>query len=362
MSGNGDAIRVQLLGPVRAWRGEHELALGGPRGRAVFGMLAMRAGRPVSRDELIDGLWGDQPPSSAVNSVHVYVAGLRRVLEPGRPSRAPGHVLPASGPGYLLRLDPGQLDTAQLDRQLADGRLPDGVPVRAADLAAAARSLDAALGLWQGIPLAGLPGPWAEVERIRLGELRLGVIEQRIDVLLALGQPGQVVAELARLIREHPLRERFREQLMLALYQCGRQADALAEFAAARRVLDTELGIEPGPGLRRLQRRILAADPALDLPAAPAHRRLEPWACSQRPGRTRCGLARRGARRLLCDRQFPAAAGFAGRAASSPAAQHTLMARLSSPMPRTRGRRREGLPCPSNRARSPTAPICGSSS
>ena len=132
------------------------------------------------------------------------------------------------------------------------------------DLETAARSLDAALRLWQGIPLAGIPGPWADTERVRLGELQLGTIEQRIELLLALGRHRHVVAQLTGLIREHPLRERFREQLMLALYRCGRQADALAEFAAARRILGTELGIEPGPGLRHLQQRILAADTTLD--------------------------------------------------------------------------------------------------
>jgi DNA-binding SARP family transcriptional activator/tetratricopeptide (TPR) repeat protein len=270
VSGNGDAVRVQLLGPVRAWRGADELALGGPRRRAVFGMLAMRANQPVARSELIDGLWGDEPPSSAVNSVHVYVAGLRRVLEPRRENRAPGQVLPATGAGYLLRLDPAQLDTAELDQQLAAGRRQPWAGLAEGDLETAARSLDAALRLWQGIPLAGIPGPWADTERVRLGELRLAAIEQRIELLLGLGRHRHVVAQLTGLIREHPLRERFREQLMLALYRCGRQADALAEFAAARRVLGTELGIEPGPGLRHLQQRILAADTTLDRPAGPA--------------------------------------------------------------------------------------------
>jgi tetratricopeptide (TPR) repeat protein len=232
----------------------------------VLGMLALRANQAVSRSELIDGMWGEDPPASAVNSVHVYVAGLRRVLEPGRARRAPGQVLSASGPGYLLRLEPGQLDAAALDRHLAQARrsLPAG------DLTAAARSLDAALGLWQGVPLAGIPGPWADVERVRLDELRLTAIEERIDVMLTLGGHHQAVAQLAGLIREHPLRERFRGQLMMALYRCGRQADALAEFAAARHVLARELGIEPGPGLRHVHQQILTADAKLDLPPVPS--------------------------------------------------------------------------------------------
>jgi tetratricopeptide (TPR) repeat protein len=257
------ALRIQILGPVRAWRGEQELELGGPRPRAMLGMLAMRAGRAVARSELIDGMWGADPPASAVNSVHVYVVGLRRILEPRRAHRAPGQVLSASGPGYLLRLEPGQLDAVELDRHLTQARGSSA----AGDLAAAARSLDAALGLWQGISLSGIPGPWADIERVRLAERRLTAIEERVDVLLALGGHDPAVAQLAGLIREHPLRERFRGQLMLALYRCGRQAEALGEFAAARRVLAGELGIEPGPVLRRLHQQILAGDAALDRPA-----------------------------------------------------------------------------------------------
>jgi DNA-binding SARP family transcriptional activator/tetratricopeptide (TPR) repeat protein len=266
MGGDTGVLRIQLLGPIRAWRGEHELELGGPRRRAVLGMLAQRASQAVSRSELIDGLWGEEPPDSAVNSLHVYVAGLRRVLEPHRPHRAPGQVLSASGPGYLLRLEPGQVDTAALDRHLAQAR----GSLAADDLAGAARSLDAAQGLWQGAPLAGVPGPWADIERVRLDELRLTITEERVEVMLALGGHHQAVAQLAGLIREHPLRERFRGQFMMALYRSGRQADALAEFAAARRVLAGELGVEPGPGLRRLHQQILAADAGLDRPAAQA--------------------------------------------------------------------------------------------
>ncbi|HEY9245057.1 MAG TPA: winged helix-turn-helix domain-containing protein, partial [Streptosporangiaceae bacterium] len=183
MSGDTESIRVQLLGPVGAWRGRHELALGGPRQQTVFSMLAMRANRLVSRAELIDGLWGAELPASPVNGLHVYIAGLRQVLEPHRANRAPGQVLRGSGPGYLLQLDPARLDAAELGRLLAPAR-PG--PARNAPAAGQLAALDAALGLWQGIPLVGLPGPWADIERARLGELRLAAIEQRTDVLLAL--------------------------------------------------------------------------------------------------------------------------------------------------------------------------------
>jgi len=280
---DGQPLVVGLLGPVRAWRGERELELGAPRRRAVLGLLAMRANQTVSRDQLIDGMWGEDPPASAVNALHVYVAGLRGALEPHRGHRSPGKILLASGPGYLLRLEPGQLDAEVFGQHLAAARgsSADG------DLAGAARSFDAALRLWQAVPLAGVPGPWAEIERIRLGELRLAAVEERIEVMLALGRHAEAAAALAGLVREHPLREGLRGQLMLALYRCGRQAEALAAFAGTRRVLVEELGIEPGPELRRLHERILAADAALDLrngcaatrPAGPSPTRADP-----RPG------------------------------------------------------------------------------
>jgi DNA-binding SARP family transcriptional activator/Tfp pilus assembly protein PilF len=264
---DGEPILVRLLGPVRAWRGEAELALGAPRRRAVLALLAMRANRAVSRDELIDGIWGEGPPASSVNALHGYVAGLRTALEPHRARRAPGRVL-LSGPGYLLRLEAGQLDAEVFGQHLAAAE-----ELRAGgDLAGAARSLDAGLRLWQSAPLSGIAGPWAEIERIRLGEQRLTAIEERADVMLALGRHAEAAAQLAGLVREHPLRERFRGQLMLALYRCGRQAEALAAFADSRRVLVKELGIEPGAELRRLHERILAADATLDPPPAPPAR------------------------------------------------------------------------------------------
>ena len=280
MNGDSGASRVQLLGVVRAWRGEQELQLGGPQRRAVLAMLALRAGQAVSRAEIIDGMWGEDPPDSAVNSVHVHVAALRRILEPRRARGAPGQVLTASGPGYLLHLADGQPDTAELDQHLAHARQS----AAAADLASAARSLEEALMLWHGTALSGIPGPWADIERVRLGELQLALTEERIGLMLALGGHHQVVAQLAALIREHPLRERLREHLMVALYRCGRQADALAEFATARHVLDSELGVGPGPAMRRLQQQILQADAALDLPAAPGSLLAEPEDAGRKAG------------------------------------------------------------------------------
>jgi DNA-binding SARP family transcriptional activator/tetratricopeptide (TPR) repeat protein len=257
----GDSLLVSLFGPVRAWLDERELDLGTPQRRAVLGLLATRGNKAVSRDELIDAIWGDQPPTSAVNAIHGYIAGLRRALEPHRSRRAPARFLAAIGPGYVLNLAPGQLDSEMFEQHLAAARESH----MADDLSSALRSLDAALALWREAPLLGIPGAWADIERTRLCELRLAAVESRADVMLATGHHAEAAAQLAVLIREHPLRERLRGQLMLALYRCGRQADALTAYADMRRLLTTDLGIEPGPDLRRLHAQILAADRGLDL-------------------------------------------------------------------------------------------------
>jgi DNA-binding SARP family transcriptional activator len=245
---DGRPLRVALLGPVRAWREDVELELGAPRRQAVLGLLAARANQVVSRDQLIDGIWGEELPASSVNALHVHVARLRTTLEPGRAHRAPGRVLLASKQGYLLRLAPGQLDAEVFAERLAAARELRG----AGDLAGAAGSFEAALRLWQGSALAGVPGPGAEIIRAGLGEQRLTAIEEHIDVNLALGRDVEAARQLVELVRAHPMRERFSGQLMLALYRCGRQAEALTAFADARRVLIGELGIEPGPRLREL--------------------------------------------------------------------------------------------------------------
>jgi DNA-binding SARP family transcriptional activator len=257
--GDCGALRLELLGPVRAWRGQRELRIGGPGQHAVLGMLAARDGHPVRRSELITGVWGTPPPADAVQRLHRHLAGLRQALAPGRPHRAAGQVLPASGPGYRLRLgpaglDPAGLDTAQLDQHVAQARRACTL----GDLGQAVRLLDAALRLYRDVPLAGLPGPWAAAERHRLAELRLILLEERTELLLAMGRQHEVIAGLLGLTQAHPQRERFLSQLMVALYRAGRRADALAQFDTAR-----QLRGEPGPGLRRLRLQILTADTAL---------------------------------------------------------------------------------------------------
>src|ERR1700761_8977707 len=255
----GSQLRVGVLGPVRAWLADQELPAGPPRQQA---MLAMRANRVVSRDELVDAVWGQQAPASAEGGVHTYVAGLRRVLEPGRSRRGPSQVLASAAGGYVLRLDTSQVDAIVFERGLAAGRRLRG----ARDLNGAIAALDAALGEWHGSAFAGVPGPFATAERVRLGELRSAAAEERVDVLLALGRHEQAVPELASLVAEHPLRERMRGLLMIALYRCGRQAEALRAFHQARQVLADELGIDPGPELSRIHQQILALDPLLEAP------------------------------------------------------------------------------------------------
>jgi DNA-binding SARP family transcriptional activator/Tfp pilus assembly protein PilF len=268
--GSAVPLRVGVLGPVTVWRDGHEIMAGQPRQLAVLGLLATRANRVVSRGELVDAVWGDQPPATVDSGIYTYVAGLRRVLEPDRPRRdpdksrrAPGRVLVSSGGGYLLRLGPGGLDAAQFEEGLSQSR-----GLRAAgDSQGAALALDEVLKLWRGQPFAGVPGPFAEAERLRLTELRTTAAEERADLMLAQGQPAAAVPELATLVAEHPLRERAWGLLMIALYRCGRQAEALHVFHDARERLAEDLGIDPSTELARIHQRVLAMDPALDLPA-----------------------------------------------------------------------------------------------
>ena len=239
----------------------------------MLGVLATRANRVVSRGELIDAVWGETAPASAEGGVYTYVAGLRRVLEPERPRRdpdqarrAPSRVLISGGGGYLLRLGPGALDAEHFERCLGSAR-----GLRAAgDLGAATRAVDDALALWRGLPYAGVPGPFAEAERARLAELRTTALEERADLLLARGQAAAALPGLTALAAANPLRERTTGLLMIALYRCGRQAEALRVFGETRRRLAEELGVDPGTELTKTYQQLLAMDPALDGPPADA--------------------------------------------------------------------------------------------
>jgi len=239
--------------------------VGQPRQQAVLGILAMRANRVISRGELVDAVWGQDPPASAEGGIYTYVAGLRRIIEPHRSLRGPGRVLISSGAGYVLHLVPGQPDAVSFEQHLGRARqLRKG-----GDAVGAAAELNSALGLWRGVAFAGVPGPFAETERVRLGELRSTAAEDQADVLLWLGRHEEVVPDLTAMVADHPLRERMRGLLMIALHRSGRPAEALRVFQEGRRLLAEELGIDPGADLSRIHQQVLTADPALSAATAP---------------------------------------------------------------------------------------------
>ncbi|MFJ7077719.1 AfsR/SARP family transcriptional regulator [Streptomyces sp. NPDC098781] len=263
------ALRFGVLGPVRAWRGEEQLATGSPQQRALLAALLLREGRTATAAELIDALWGEEPPSQALAAVRTYASRLRKVLDAG--------VLVSESGGYAVRgLPEGALDLAVAQELATEAEKARG----AGDLCQAREVLGRALALWDGEVLAGVPGPYAEAQRVRLEEWRLQLLESRLDMDLEQGCHAEAVSELTALTAEHPLRERLRELLMLALYRSGRQAEALAVYADTRRLLADELGVDPRPGLRELQQRILQADPGLAEPSAPV---AEPVATLVRP-------------------------------------------------------------------------------
>jgi DNA-binding SARP family transcriptional activator len=255
-------VRIDVLGEVRAYDGDGvELLLGPPRRQAVLAVLALRANHVVPRDEIVDAVWGDEPPTSAAGNVYVYVNALRQVLGPG--------LLVSDRAGYVLRIAPGHLDVAEFEERLRTARRLSG-PEQV-------DQLDAALALWRGTPLAGVPGPYAAAQRNRLVELRLGAVEDHAEALLALGSSNDVVAELSALAAQYPLRERLRGLLMRALHRTGRQAEALAVYADGRRMLVEELGIEPGAELQRVHREVLVEhEVAPDRTAGPVPRQLPP--------------------------------------------------------------------------------------
>ncbi|MFI9341449.1 BTAD domain-containing putative transcriptional regulator [Streptomyces sp. NPDC052773] len=252
------ALRFGVLGPVRAWRGDEPLNTGSPQQRALLAALLLREGRTATAAELIDALWGEEPPSQALAAVRTYASRLRKALDAG--------VLVSESGGYAIRgLGEGALDLAAAQELAAEAEKAKV----SGDLCQARATLNRVLALWDGETLAGVPGPYAEAQRVRLEEWRLQLLESRLDMDLEQGCHAEAVSELTALTAAHPLRERLRELLMLALYRSGRQAEALAVYADTRRLLADELGVDPRPGLRELQQRILRADPGLAEPSAP---------------------------------------------------------------------------------------------
>jgi DNA-binding SARP family transcriptional activator len=255
-------MQFQILGPLEARRQGRPVAVGAAKQRALLAILLVHANELVSSDRLIEELW-PQPPETAANTLQVYVGKLRKALEPGRARGAPGELLITRAPGYMLRVEAGQLDAERFERLLADG----GRAREAGESPAAAGLLRDALALWRGDALADfIYEPFAQSEIARLEELRTVALEERLEADLALGRHAAIVGELEALVREHPLRERLRGQLMLALYRDGRQAEALEVYRDARRALTEELGIEPGPELQRLEGAILRQEAELELP------------------------------------------------------------------------------------------------
>jgi len=259
------ALRFGVLGPLRAWRHETVVDLGPVQQRVVLAVLALQAGRPVGRQQMIDAVWGENQPRNAVNLVQRHVSGLRRALEPDRPGRTPSDLLTWTEAGYLLTLPPGALDLDLFVRGLSQARTAQA----AGQLQEAATALHSALELWRGPVCDGLSSPFLDAQADRLAESRVSALEERIELDLMIGGHGDLIAELRDLVAEHPLRERLRGLLMMALYRTGRQADALTAFRDARRRLRDELGVEPSAPLQQLHQQILAADPAL-APADPA--------------------------------------------------------------------------------------------
>lgn len=257
------SITLGVLGPVAAWDDAgNAVALKGPRHRAVLARLIVARRRVVPVALLVDDLW-DDPPAGAVGAVRTFVAALRRALEPERPPRTPSRLLVTEGPGYALRPERDAVDAWRFERALAT----------AAQSPPDQGRLIEALGWWRGPALAQFADePWARAERSRLTELRLHAVERLAEARLTLGRAGEAVPDLDAHVAEHPWREDAWRLLALALYRTGRQGDALAVLRRARTLLIDQLGVDPGPPLRRLEADILAQDPRLDAPAEAAAR------------------------------------------------------------------------------------------
>ena len=254
------SVRLAVLGPVTVEVDGRVLTLSASRERAVLGMLGLRAGRPVSVEQLIDALWGEEPPPNARKAVQTYVARVRKNLTPG--------AIESRGDSYLLALDENEVDAYRFVSLAGEGRteLASGGQARAATM------LEEALKLWRGPALPEVEDGWVEGERVSLEELRRVVEEDLVDAKLQLGEHATVVADAERGVAAEPLRERRWGQLMLALYRSGRQADALRAYQRCRDVLIDQLGVEPGVDLRELEQAILDQSPTLSAPSG-----LSPW-------------------------------------------------------------------------------------
>lgn len=254
-----DQLTFSLLGRVQILRGGRPVELPGRKPWAVLAMLLLHPNHVVSCERLKEGLWGDHPPQSATNTLQAFVSRIRAALGENGGAESGGILETAPG-GYVIRVDPEQVDLHRFERLLRQG----SAAYAETDYAAARVFLDEALEFWSGEPFLGVAGePFAAVEAPRIEELRESAIELRLAALLELGDAVAVVADLEHLVARDPTRERPTELLMIALYRAGRQSDALSVFDSHRRELVGQTGLEPGPGLYALQRRILTHDPGL---------------------------------------------------------------------------------------------------
>ena len=233
-------MEYRVLGPIEAFDGGRPLDLGGPKQRALLAVLLFAANRVVPRDELVDALWPEGPPATAATAVQVYVSRLRKAL--------PAGALETQAPGYVVRVRAGELDLERFEALAREGRARE------------------ALALWRGAPAEGFDlGGFARAEAHRVAELRVSMLEDAVQADLELGRHSELVGELRALVERHPLRERLRGQLMVALYRSGRQAEALEHYHAARAALLDELGLEPGSELRRLHTAMLRQEESVEL-------------------------------------------------------------------------------------------------
>jgi DNA-binding SARP family transcriptional activator len=264
----------RILGPLEAFDDERKISLGGAKQRAVLALLLLHGNETVTRDVIVDELWGEKPPPTAAKVLQNCISALRKELRGG------ADTLQTAGGGYALQLAPDELDRDRFERLLAEGR----AAVAAGDHAEGSELLREGLALWRGSPLSDFAyEPFAREEITRLEELHLEAVEERIEADLGVGRHVEVIAELEGLVRRHRLRERLHGQLMLALYRSGRQAEALEAYHAARRALRAELGIEPGRSLHELEHAILSQDPSLE--ATPSQKPAAPVRGGARPGR-----------------------------------------------------------------------------
>ncbi|MGQ0774902.1 MAG: BTAD domain-containing putative transcriptional regulator [Pseudonocardiales bacterium] len=253
-------MEFTILGPLQVLVGQRCIDVSSAKERLTLAMLVLHANEVVSADRLVEVLWGSEPPATAANTVQTYISRLRRALEPGRTARAKDGLIRTHGQGYTLAIEPDAVDAVRFERLVHAGRhaLP-GDPERAADL------LRQGLALWRGEPLAEFGFElFAQAEIVRLTELRITALENRVEADLALGRHAVLCGELSQAVLEQPLRERLWAQLIRALYRCGRQADALAAYARLRGQLAELLGIDPSPELTRLHEAVLAQRPDLD--------------------------------------------------------------------------------------------------